>query len=294
MANDFAPADVPAPVNDISSAADAVSSRLSDGSGFYDAAKTGQLPAALVGGRLDVNAGGMTAVLDSNNSTTTPLSGPGGTYVGTFTDVSNVAEIGISIVADGASGINGCLIQFSHDAVTAYLPHDFYTISPTSTLYLAVRPRARYFRISYTNGFLATTMFKIATYLRPIATGPSAVNTTPSSGSFGIITRNIPSGTQIVQPATPATLTPSAPTVASVGVASAQAVATASTRKGLVLTNRSSAVISLGFGQTAVLNSGITLDPGDVFVMDQFTFTTAAVNAIAGSAASNLAVQEYL
>ena len=32
--------------------------RLSDGSAFYDAAKTGQLPSALVGGRLDVNAGG--------------------------------------------------------------------------------------------------------------------------------------------------------------------------------------------------------------------------------------------
>jgi hypothetical protein len=31
--------------------------RLSDGASFYDAAKTGQLPAALVGGRLDVNTG---------------------------------------------------------------------------------------------------------------------------------------------------------------------------------------------------------------------------------------------
>lgn len=31
--------------------------RLSDGSAFYDAAKTGQLPAALVGGRLDTNVG---------------------------------------------------------------------------------------------------------------------------------------------------------------------------------------------------------------------------------------------
>src|SRR5204862_4168867 len=31
--------------------------RLSDGAAFYDAAKTGQLPAALVGGRLDDNVG---------------------------------------------------------------------------------------------------------------------------------------------------------------------------------------------------------------------------------------------
>lgn len=33
------------------------STRLSDGSAFYDAAKTGQLPTALVGGRLDTNVG---------------------------------------------------------------------------------------------------------------------------------------------------------------------------------------------------------------------------------------------
>lgn len=34
-----------------------VAARLSDGAAFYDAAKTGQLPAALVGGRLDDNVG---------------------------------------------------------------------------------------------------------------------------------------------------------------------------------------------------------------------------------------------
>jgi hypothetical protein len=34
-----------------------VAARLSDGASFYDAAKTGQLPAALVGGRLDENIG---------------------------------------------------------------------------------------------------------------------------------------------------------------------------------------------------------------------------------------------
>lgn len=38
-------------------AAGAWSVRLSDGAAFYDATKTGQLPAALVGGRLDTNVG---------------------------------------------------------------------------------------------------------------------------------------------------------------------------------------------------------------------------------------------
>lgn len=88
-------------------------------------------------------------------------------------------------------------------------------------------------------------------------------------------------------------LTPSAPTAASVGVASAQAVAAAATRKGLVLVNTSNARISLGFGSAAVLDSGITLYPGGVFEMDSNTFDVGAVNAIASAAASNLGIQEY-
>lgn len=88
-------------------------------------------------------------------------------------------------------------------------------------------------------------------------------------------------------------LTPTAPTAASVGVASAQAVAAAATRKGLILVNTSNARISLGFGAAAVLDSGVTLYPGGVFQMDSNCFDVGAVNAIASAAASNLAIQEY-
>lgn len=89
-------------------------------------------------------------------------------------------------------------------------------------------------------------------------------------------------------------LTPSSPTFSSVGVASAQAVAANANRKGLVLVNTSdTATISLGFGAAAVLNSGITLAPGDVYIMDEYTFDLGAVNAIASAASTNLAVQEY-
>lgn len=88
-------------------------------------------------------------------------------------------------------------------------------------------------------------------------------------------------------------LSPAAPTAASVGVTSAQAVAANASRKGLVLTNTSNNRISLGFGAVAVLNSGITLYPGGIFVMDQNLFDLGAVFAIASVAASNLAIQEY-
>lgn len=88
-------------------------------------------------------------------------------------------------------------------------------------------------------------------------------------------------------------LTANSPTAASIGVASASALVANANRTGLVLTNTSNATISLGLGVSAVLNSGITLYPGGVWSMDQFTFTKAAINAIAGLAASNLSIQEF-
>lgn len=92
---------------------------------------------------------------------------------------------------------------------------------------------------------------------------------------------------------TKSALTASSPTFATVGITSASAVAANSSRKGLVLINTSNNTISLGLGATAVLSSGITLTPGGVWEMDENTFTTAAINAIASAASSNLAIQEY-
>lgn len=88
-------------------------------------------------------------------------------------------------------------------------------------------------------------------------------------------------------------LTAAAPAAATVGVASAQAVAANASRKGLVLVNTSVNTISVGLGNAAVLNSGITLAPFGSWTMDDYTYTTAAINAIAGAASSNLAVQEF-
>lgn len=89
-------------------------------------------------------------------------------------------------------------------------------------------------------------------------------------------------------------LTPSVPTAASVGVASAQVVAANANRKGLILVNTSANRISLGFGATAVLDSGVTLmASGGAYNMGEYDFDAGAVNAIASGAASNLSIQEY-
>lgn len=88
-------------------------------------------------------------------------------------------------------------------------------------------------------------------------------------------------------------LTASSPTVASVGVASASAVAANATRRGLILQNNSINTIYLGIGATAVIGSGVTLYPGGSYQMDVSSLSTAVVNAIATGAASSMAIQEF-
>lgn len=88
-------------------------------------------------------------------------------------------------------------------------------------------------------------------------------------------------------------LTANSATAVSVGVATGLLVSANAGRKGLVLVNLSANTVSLGFGASAVLNTGITMYPGATFTMDEFTFNTAAVNAIASSASSVVAVQEF-
>ena len=91
--------------------------------------------------------------------------------------------------------------------------------------------------------------------------------------------------------ATAATLTPAAPTAASVGVASGQILASA-TYKRVELTNTSTSTISIGIGAAAVLNSGMTLIGTGSAATIEGPFT-AAVHAIASGAASNLAIQAF-
>lgn len=89
--------------------------------------------------------------------------------------------------------------------------------------------------------------------------------------------------------------TASAPTTATIGVASATVITSNASRKGLVLTNTSTGGqrISLHMANgTAVLDSGVTLWPGDAMVMAPNLFTTAQINGIASAASGTVGVQE--
>lgn len=92
-----------------------------------------------------------------------------------------------------------------------------------------------------------------------------------------------------------AALVASAPTLATVGVASAQVLPLNTARTSLRMINTSSNTIFLGLGQAAVLNSGMVLiASGGTWNMDAGDFTTQAIFAIASGAGSNLAIQEFI
>lgn len=87
----------------------------------------------------------------------------------------------------------------------------------------------------------------------------------------------------------------STPTQVSIGVASTAAVEENYNRVGLLLVNLSTGTMYLAFGTTAVLGSGAVLLPsGGSFSMDDFSYTKEAVNVIAHSANSLLAIQEFV
>jgi hypothetical protein len=160
--------------------------------------------------------------------------------------------------------------------------------------------------VNVTNASLAVTGPLTNTELRAAAVPVSGTfwpATQPVSGTFWQSTQpvslaSVPthavtqSGAWAVT-VTKVNLTANAPAAASVGISSAQALAANANRKGLILINTSQNTISVAFGATAVLNSGITLDSGASWTMTDYTHTTAAVNAIAAAGSSNLAIQEF-
>ena len=71
-------------------------------------------------------------------------------------------------------------------------------------------------------------------------------------------------------------------------------IASNASRKGLVITNTGARNIFIGIGASAVLNQGIFLvQGGGSWVMDDYTFTTQAINGITTTSTSIIAIQEF-
>jgi hypothetical protein len=86
--------------------------------------------------------------------------------------------------------------------------------------------------------------------------------------------------------------TANAPSSATVSSADSVVLVANSSRKKMVIMNLGTVNVNFGDGATAVVNSGITLTPNGTWVMDRYTFTTAAIHAICSTSAI-LAIQEY-
>lgn len=291
-----------------------------------DATGAEQTPVtSTVAGELNVaaNVTDIKGVADPGNSTTTPL-GAGSTFTGTAFDTINYPSFVFSIKPSHASSTNGLVLQWSPDG-TNWDINSVMSVAANQGRGFHVSHRGRYFRIVYTNGATLQTSFRLNVLHRPSSVGlitrpledtlsednmaqtvRAILSAKKNDGTFVnigasnggnlklAIDEELPAGTQLIGlVSSKINLTPSSPTVASVGVTSAQAVASNANRKGLVLTNTSIARMSFGLGATAVLNSGITLYPGDTWQMDETSFTTGAINAIASLAASGLAIQEF-
>jgi len=194
----------------------------------------------------------------------------------------------VVITLNATSTMTGGVLTFeaSDDAGTTYYPIQAARVNSASietTFALSVTTQAWQVNVA---GF---TNFRVR--LSTVITGSGSANVRIQANASSVA----PDMTVQGVVATKTALTASSPTQATVGVASGSAAAAQATRKGLVLVNTSGSTISIAFGTAAVLNSGITLNPsGGTFVMDEYTFTTAAVNAIASAASSNLAIQEFL
>ena len=182
---------------------------VSDGGGSLTV-DTPQLPAALVGGRLDVvvgaalpagtnRVGGVRLLDDADtalafvadlasvqrvpaqtmparkistaNSSTANL-GSGATFTGTGEDTDGYVAITVAVYASHASATDGLKLEYSADN-TNWRWDDVFTLAAGAAKVFRTSPVARYFRVRYVNGGTTQTTFELSTTLHATQIKPS-------------------------------------------------------------------------------------------------------------------------
>lgn len=116
-----------------------------------------------------------TGVVSTNNSSTAVLAGAG-VFTGTGEDVSAYAAIVINLFTDQLSAASGVSLQFSSDNTHWDIVEAFAITSTqlsTGQSY-TLTPRAKFFRIVYTNGATLQTAFRLQTVYHVGAVTPGA------------------------------------------------------------------------------------------------------------------------
>jgi hypothetical protein len=106
-------------------------------------------------------------VVSTANSSTANLAGAAA-FTGTSEEVTDYAQIHISVFSSHASATDGLSLQQSSDA-TNWDILDTFTIAATTAKIITLQPAARYFRLVYTNGATLTTSLRIQTIFKSIA-----------------------------------------------------------------------------------------------------------------------------
>jgi len=103
-------------------------------------------------------------VIDENNTSHEPL-GIDEVFPGTATDVLQASIIFVTVYADQASAIDGLVIEQGHsvNGVESIFwdTEDTYTIPASTGKTFSIQPSMQYMRITYTNGGIAQTEFRL-------------------------------------------------------------------------------------------------------------------------------------
>lgn len=99
--------------------------------------------------------------------------GIGAVFTGTSEDISQYAEVRVHIFADQASATDGLSLQQSVNG-TNWDTTDVYTIPASTGKHFGVGVSAKFFRLVYTNGGVANTVFRLQTSYHVFATKPSS------------------------------------------------------------------------------------------------------------------------
>lgn len=146
---------------------------------------------------LNVN---LTGVVSSLNSTASPL-GANATFTGASEEVTDYSFIGIQVFADQASASLGFKPQYSADG-TNWDDGDAYNIPAAAAgngKFFTFPPQARFYRVVYSNGTVAQTMFRLQTIFHrtPIKTSSHRIDDLIDAENDAELTKAIITGKRV-------------------------------------------------------------------------------------------------
>lgn len=106
-------------------------------------------------------------ITSTKNSTNVPLVA-NAIFQGVGEDMTKVVSIDISVLSDQLSATDGLLFEWSQDGVT-YGYSESFTVHANIGQFLSLAPRAKFFRLSYTNGLVTQSNFQLTTTYYPFS-----------------------------------------------------------------------------------------------------------------------------